>query len=253
MRRLSRRVSRISRNYQPEFRARDLNLNTPPGEAPSPQHVWVASATWDRSTYPVPLGIPGEFNTANPPIPGYISTVLDHPLEGTDQNQRLGAQVLYRAIQITGIASCFHDNPGPPLTGAIPSMSGYLRIMLVMDTQAHTNTNVTDPVPRMFTTDVDGAYSTASRRSPYTHLRYKVIASRTYSLSMGHRPSAMINIQVPMRRVMHFGGDVNDTAAINNRFYVIGLVSPTLDMGTATPVAPQFVVRLQARIRYIDN
>lgn len=255
LRRLSRRVSAIRRNLAPEFKAVDYNLNTPPGEAANPQHVWLAQATWDRSTYPNPMGIPGEFNTANPPVPGYISTFIQHPREGTDQDERIGAQVLYRSIQITGIASCYGGDVGAGgFQSAMTGMSGYLRIMVLLDTQAHTNVNTTDPVPRMFTPDIDGAYSTASRRSPYTHLRYKVIASRTYSLSMGQRPSAMINIQVPMRRVMHFGVDVNDEAAVNNRFYVIGLVSPTLDMtGAPTTVQPQFVVRLQARIRYIDS
>lgn len=244
VRKLSRRVSRVTRNFAPEFKYIDTNLNTPPGEAASPNHFWMVEAL-------ATMGIPGEPNTSNVPVNGYLSTPIYAPVQGDGPHNRVGNQVLYRSIQITGLATILPDGQSVgTFTPAVINCSGYLKIMVVMDTQARAGSTTT-PVPNLYQPDIDGLYSTASRKVPYSSLRYRPIATRWYSLSMGNKPSAPINIQIPMRRVMHFHGEDHDDV-LNNCFHVIAFASPTLPTHNSYSVRPTFAVRLQARLRFVD-
>lgn len=253
VRRLSRRVARISRNFNPEFKWIDRNLNTPNMEQPSADHWWMVTASDTRA-------IPGEPGSLNTPVEGYLATRIFGPSQGAGPNDRNGAQCTYRNIQITGTVNCiWGDNFAPPSNiNAIIAYSGDIRFYVLMDTQgtsAMVAPYFNDPVQSFFDTDIDGLFTTSSRRVPYQNQRYRVIASKKYSLNLAHRARADISINIPMKRVVHFAG-VDDTTELNNHFYVVAIPSPSLDTsGWAGNmlIAPRFAVRIQARIRYVDN
>lgn len=241
VRALSRRVSQIRRNFQPEFKYHDYDMNTVSG-VPVPESLWFVTASAN-------LGLPGVVGSADPQ-PGYMSLGIPGLVAGDSGQGRDGYQVLYRHIQITGLIACIESGDAGTFAKAMTDMSGYVKIMVLLDKQARMGID-TDAVPYFLQHDVAGDYSMASRRYPYSSNRYTVLASRTYSLSMGHRPSVMVNIQIPMRRVMHYtSGDAEHQ--VNQRFVVIAIASPTLDVGNSTPVSPVFAMRLQARVRYVD-
>lgn len=242
VRTLSRRVARISRNFQPEFKFQDYNMNTVSGVA-VPESVWAVTASAN-------LGIPGIYGSADPQ-PGYMALGVPGLDEGTSQLERVGSQVLYRSLHVTGIISAMKSSSNASLAANdFLDMSGHVKIMVLLDKQARMGID-TDPVPQFFAKDVDGDYSTASRRMVAMNKRYTVIASRKYSIQFGSRPSVDVNIYIPMRRVFHWGsGDSEHN--INQMFKIVALASPTLTMPENSQVSPVFVMRLQCRVRYVD-
>lgn len=243
LRRLSRRVSRVTRNFQPEFKRVDMDLQVLDGEPIGATGIWAVTAASN-------LGTPGIMGSA-PPIPGYMAVKLPAITQGSTVLQRVGNQVLYRSIQITGlIAPLATEVGGAGFSTAMTDMSGYVKIIVLLDKQAREGVD-TDPMTYFMATDVRGHYSIASRRQSYRNLRYQVLASRTYALSMGNKPSAMVNIQIPMRRVMHYSGAQGEYES-NQHFHVIAVASPTLNTGATTPTSPIFALSLQARVRFVD-
>lgn len=241
LRRLSRRVSSIARNFQPEFKWEDYDLHPVNGELTADAFAIVTASPT--------LGTNGLGSA--PGIPGYYTQHIPGVVQGDGAHERVGQQILYRAIHVTGIISAYTAVSGGQFQSSMTGLSGYVKIMVVLDTQARVGVN-TDIMPYLYGRDSNSDYSIAARRNVYVNNRFQVLASRTYAISMGDKPNKLVNIYIPMRRVMHYGGDAG-ADQLNQRFYVIALAGPTLDLGAVTPAAPQFAMRLQARVRYIDS
>lgn len=185
------------------------------------------------------VGVPAP--EAGPPTAGYVSIPIDYPQQGDDFNQREGRSLRLRGIQIKGTLKCL----------STAQYSGQVRLLLVVDREAGQGTD-TDPVPWMYNVDNNGDYTMMSSLNRQQSKRYRIIASKKYTLSTGLSPTLTVNLFKRVRDKILFNGTAN-SAFMDKMFHIIVLPDANFPVVGSTDITSTIVGQFFSRITYIDN
>jgi hypothetical protein len=199
----------------------------------SNDNYWVITAS---PTVGVPAAETG------PPTSGYLWSFINYPNQGDDFNEREGRSIKMKSMQLKGRIA---------LSDASSTSSGYCRVMILLDKQCQIG-EITDPVPILYQTDVNGDYSLDSRVNRQQNKRYVVMSQRRYLIAAGNRPIIQVNQYIRLNDKIKFNG-VASSNFMDKMFHIVVLTQAKFPQVGSNDINPILTAQLNTRITYIDN
>jgi len=104
----------------------------------------------------------------------------------------------------------------------------------------------------LFSTDVNGDYSTESRVNRQRNKRWSVLAVRKITVSNGTTPLKTFNIYKKLNDQIKFEGSTGPDF-MDKAFHVVMLAPSIFPQAGSNDMNPRFTVQFDSRITYVDN